>query len=60
MRVIASWFMCSVALEHSVSVRQLAMNGNHTSASWIMRSQFEALTRGMWFFYSASEKSREH
>ncbi|MFB0981021.1 MAG: hypothetical protein QMC62_08905 [Alteromonadaceae bacterium] len=36
-RVIASWFMCSVALEHSVSLRQLVLNGNYTSAICIMR-----------------------
>ena len=55
-RVIASWFMCSVALEHSVSLRQLVLNGNYTSAICIMRSQFEAVTRATWLFYSASEQ----
>ena len=55
-RVIASWFMCSVALEHSVSLRQLVLNGNYTSAICIMRSQFEAVTRATWLFYAASVK----
>ena len=55
-RVIASWFMCSVALEHSVSLRQLVLNGNYTSAICIMRSQFEAVTRATWLFYAASEQ----
>lgn len=59
-RVVASWFMCSVALEHSVSLRQLVLSGNYTSAICIMRSQFEALTRGMWLFYSASEQKIEN
>ncbi len=59
-RVIASWLMCSVALEHSVSLRQLVLSGNYTSAICIMRSQFEALTRGMWLFYSASEQKIEN
>lgn len=59
-RVIASWIMCSVALEHSVSLRQLVLNGNYTSVICIMRSQFEALTRGMWLFYSASEQKIEN
>jgi hypothetical protein len=59
-RVIASWLMCSVALEHSVSLLQLVLSGNYTSAICIMRSQFEALTRGMWLFYSASEKKIEN
>lgn len=59
-RVIASWLMCSVALEHSVSLRQLVLNGNYTSAICIMRSQFEELTRGMWLFYVASESKIEN
>lgn len=59
-RVVASWLMCSVALEHSVSLRQLVLSGSYTSAICIMRSQFEALTRGMWLFYSASEQKIEN
>ena len=55
-RVIASWIMCSVALEHSASVRQLAMNGNYTSAICLCRSQFEAVTRATWLFFAASDK----
>ena len=55
-RIVASWFMCSVALEHSVSLRQLVLNGNYTSAICIMRSQFEAVTRATWLFYAASEQ----
>jgi hypothetical protein len=55
-RIVASWIMCSVALEHSVSVRQLAMNGNYTSAICLCRSQFEAITRATWLFYAASGK----
>ncbi|GEA07512.1 hypothetical protein KUL42_22730 [Alteromonas sp. KUL42] len=55
-RVIASWVMCSVALEHSASLRQLVLNGNYTSAICIMRSQFEALTRALWLFYAASNQ----
>jgi len=55
-RIVASWIMCSVALEHSVSVRQLVMNGNYTSAICLCRSQFEAITRATWLFYAASDK----
>jgi hypothetical protein len=55
-RIVASWIMCSVALEHSSSVRQLAMNGNYTSAICLCRSQFEAITRATWLFYAASNK----
>ena len=59
-RIVASWIMCSVALEHSVSVRQLAMNGNYTSAICLCRSQFEAITRATWLFYAASDKKTDN
>jgi len=59
-RIVASWIMCSVALEHSVSVRQLALHGNYTSGICICRSQFEALTRAMWLFYAASDQKVEN
>lgn len=59
-RIIASWLMCLVALEHSVSLRQLTLNGNYTSAICIMRSQFEAITRATWLFYAASEQKIEN
>lgn len=59
-RVTASWIMCSVAFEHSGSIRQLAQYGSYTSAICLCRSQFEALTRGMWLFYSASEQKVEN
>ncbi|MDU0353762.1 hypothetical protein RS130_07345 [Paraglaciecola aquimarina] len=59
-RVNASWIMCLVALEHSSSLRQLAMCGNYTSAICIIRSQFEALTRAAWLFYAASDQKVEN
>jgi hypothetical protein len=59
-RVISSWIMYSVAVEHSSSVRQLAMNGNYTSAICLCRSQFEALTRATWLFYAACDKKVEN
>jgi len=59
-RRVASWLMCSIASEHASSVRQLAMCGNYTSAICIIRSQFEALTRGMWLFYSANDLKIEN
>lgn len=55
-RVHASWIMCLVALEHSSSLRQLAMCGNYTSGICIIRSQFEAITRAAWLFYAASDQ----
>ena len=59
-RVIASWLMCSVALEHSISVRQLVLNGNYTSAICLIRSQYEAVTRATWLFYAASDLKIEN
>jgi len=55
-RIVASWIMCSVALEHSGSVRQLVLLGSFTSAICLCRSQFEAITRAIWLFYAASDK----
>ncbi|AZQ84263.1 hypothetical protein EKO29_09665 [Colwellia sp. Arc7-635] len=54
-RVIASWLMCSVALEHSVSLRQLVLHGNYTTAIGVMRLQFEAAARATWLHYAASD-----
>jgi hypothetical protein len=59
-RVHSSWIMCLVAVEHGGSLRQLVMCGNYTSAICIMRSQFEAITRAAWLFYSASEQKIEN
>ena len=59
-RIMASWLMCLIALEHSVSLRQLVLNGNNTTAICIMRSQFEAVTRATWLFYAASDNKIEN
>ena len=47
--------MCSVALEHALSLRALMAMGLATSAVGLMRLQFEALTRAMWLLYAANE-----
>jgi len=59
-RITSSWVMCLVALEHSGSMRQLAMCGHYTSAICIIRSQFEALTRAMWLCYTANDSKIEN
>jgi hypothetical protein len=51
----ASLAMCSVALEHAVSLRALMALGLPTSAVSLMRLQFEALTRAMWLIYAAND-----
>lgn len=50
-----SFGMCSVALEHATSLRALMAMGLATSATGLIRLQFEALTRGMWLLYAASD-----
>ncbi len=47
--------MCSVSLEHWLSLRILISSGCPTSAVSLMRLQFEALTRAMWLLYAANE-----
>jgi hypothetical protein len=56
-RIVASWIMCSVALEHSESIRQLMRSGNYTTAISVMRLQFEAVAKATWLFYTASDNS---
>ena len=58
-RIVASWIMCSVALEHSASLRLLILNGNYTTAIGVMRLQFEAAVRATWLFYAASDNAIE-
>ena len=50
-----SFGMCSVALEHATSLRALMAMGLATSATGLIRLQFEALTRGMWLLYAARD-----
>jgi hypothetical protein len=54
-RCQSSLGMCSVSLEHGLSLRILISARCPTSAVGLMRLQFEALTRAMWLLYAASE-----
>ena len=54
-RVRASRVMCSIAFEHAESAKVLISLGNLTSATGIVRLQYEALVRAMWLLYAASE-----
>lgn len=56
-RAEACLSLCSVAMEHAMSLRVLMTAGLATSAVGMMRLQFEALTRAMWLLYAASETS---
>lgn len=49
--------MCSVSLEHALSLRLLIANGCGTSAIALMRLQYESLTRAMWLLYVAPESA---
>jgi hypothetical protein len=56
-RAEVSLGLCSVAMDHAMSVRLLMTGGLATSAVGMMRLQFEALTRAMWLLYAANEAS---
>lgn len=49
--------MCSVSLEHSVSLRIFVANGCMTSAVAVMRLQFECVARAMWLLYVARDSA---
>lgn len=55
----AAFAMCSVALEHGLSLRALMAMRLPTSAVGLMRLQFEAVTRAMWLQYAASDLAIE-
>ena len=55
----AAFGMCSVALEHGLSLRGMMAMGLPTSAVGLMRLQFEALTRAMWLQYAANDLAIE-
>lgn len=52
-RVVSS--LCNISFEHAHSLRLLIGEGNYTSAIALMRLQFEAATRAIWFHFAASE-----
>ena len=54
-RIMASKVMCSVAFEHAESAKMLISGGNLTSATGLVRLQYEALVRAMWLLYAASD-----
>ena len=48
--------MCSIAFEHAESAKMLIATRNFTSATALVRLQYEALVRAMWLIFAASEK----
>lgn len=54
-RIMASRVMCSIAFEHAESANMLISAGNLTSATGLVRLQYEALVRAMWLLYAASD-----
>lgn len=54
-RIMASRVMCSIAFEHAESAKMLISAGNLTSATGLVRLQYEALVRAMWLLYAASD-----
>lgn len=56
-RGASSRIMCGVAFEHAESIRMLIAGGNFTSATGLLRLQFEALVRAMWLLHAAPDKA---
>ena len=56
-RVSTSRVMCSIAFEHAESAKILIVSGNLTSATGLVRLQFETLVRAMWLLYAASDQA---
>jgi hypothetical protein len=56
-RLTTSRMMCGVAFEHAESVKILIVSGNFTSALGLIRLQYEALLRALWFCYAASDEA---
>lgn len=54
-RIISSRTICGISFEYAESVKLLIASGNFTSATCLVRLQYEALVRAMWLLYSASE-----
>jgi len=46
---------CAMALEHALSLRLLVRASCFTSALALMRLQYEAITRGVWLLYAATD-----
>lgn len=51
----ASKIMCSIVFEHAESAKMLLAAGNFTSATALVRLQYEALVRSIWLLYAASD-----
>jgi hypothetical protein len=49
--------MCDIALEHATSLRELIRLGLPTSATSMLRLQYEAVVRAIWVLYAASDNS---
>lgn len=51
----SSMVMCNISFEHAESAKMLIASGNFTSATGLVRLQYESLVRAMWLLYAASE-----
>ena len=54
-----STMLCAISIEHGGATRVLAASSLFTSAIAVVRSQYEAVVRGVWVCYSASEADLE-
>jgi hypothetical protein len=58
-RIETSADFCWLSVEHAKSVRKLFECDLHSSGIALLRIQFEALVRGIWVFYSATNLDLE-
>jgi hypothetical protein len=50
---------CGLALEHALGLRLLVRTACYSSALAMMRLQYEAIARGVWLLYAASDRQIE-
>jgi hypothetical protein len=55
-RIESGRVLCCVTIEQAQSIKALVALGNFTSAVGLLRLQYEALVRGMWVTYSATDE----
>jgi len=55
-RVQVTESICGIAIEHGRSIRALIASGHPTSATALLRLQFETATRAVWLIYTGSDE----
>jgi len=58
-RIATSGNLCQISIEHACAFRSLAESRMLASAFVVMRAQYEAVLRGVWALYSATDAQIE-